>query len=167
VHNCIYQISTTPVKQEDYITESDFADHPFIGSVADCVGSSNDRGEDLRGFISMLGYWEIAHVTTVTEDSTVSFALVPGAKEKYFAGQYKAFVAARDKTVRMGLSEFASGFAFENALGDMDAAFCTNHETYVALGVADEYDLMPLDSFIRHAEIGTYYHIGNTLDYHY
>jgi hypothetical protein len=167
VYNRIYQLSTEPVKQEDYITESDFIEHPFVGSVADCVDESNSRDQDISELMSVLGCTNIASFVTDTKLPTVSFTFVPGAHEIYFSSKYNVFAELREKTSGMGLSEFASGYDFENALWGMNSAFCKKYDIYVALGEPcdSQYEVVPLDHFIRHAEIGTRYYIGGTLGY--
>lgn len=166
MHNRIYQISTSPIKQEDFISENDLTEHPFVSLVADHVDGGTDRVEDVRDFISILGYWESEDYITLTESSSIAFAFLPDAKEKYFSLKYAAFVEARDKTTGMGLSDFASGIAFENALDDMKSAFCYGLGTYMAIKGESEYEIVPLDHFIRHAIIGQRYHIGGTVGYH-
>ena len=156
MHSRIFQITTEPVKPEDYLTESDFCEHWFTNSIADYVDSEVDRNADIKNLRERLT--DVAHF--VDDDS---FELLPQGKEHYFAGAYKAFVAARDKTLVMGISEFAST-GFNEPVYSMKSAFCEKFELYVS---SDEFDTIPFDDFIRCAEVGRRYYIGGTLDYHF
>jgi hypothetical protein len=51
----------------------------------------------------------------------------------------------------------------------MKNLFCDRFSFYVvsAEESSDEFDMTPLDEFIRTAEIGKKYYVGATLDYHY
>jgi hypothetical protein len=157
VHSRIYQITTAPIKPDGYITEADFYDHWFTSSVADYVGDDADRANDLK--------WFREHLSGIASfDTDDSFIIQPGGKEKYFAKAYDSFIAAREKTMKLGLAEFASGDGFSEAVRHMENAFCEEYSFYVS---SDEFDTIPLDDFIRCTEVGTRYYIGGTLDYHF
>jgi len=157
----IFQISESPVKQDDYISISDFIDHWFIGYAAEFVSDDNDRDEDIRDFCG--GLKKTATARFNKKDSAVSFKVLPGGKESYFTEKYESFVVARDKTMGMNLPEFASGHKFAEQMRIMCNAFCLDFDAYVW---TDDYGIIPLDEFIRDAEIGTRYYIGGVLDYH-
>ena len=156
MHSRIYQISTEPVKLEDYLCESDFSEHWFIGSIADYVDRDVDRDADIKNLREHL-------VNVALFDTVDSFVILPSGKETYFADAYAAFTAARDKTISMGLSEFAS-VGFSAPVYSMKNAFCDKFALYVS---SDEFNTIPFDEFIRCADSGCRYYIGGTLDYHY
>jgi hypothetical protein len=156
VHSRIYQIATDPVKKEDYISEHDFFDHWFTDSIADYVSGEVNRAADIKWFRDRLA-------GIAAFDTLDSFVIVPGGREAYFTRAYESFVAAREKTVKLGLAEFASNGEFDGLMHQMRNAFCGKYEFYVS---SDEFDTIPLDDFIRKAEIGRRYYIGGTLDYH-
>lgn len=64
----------------------------------------------------------------------------------------------------MGLPEFSSGGELEGLMYRMKTAYCEKFDFYVS---SDEFDTIPLDEFIRYAEIGRRYYIGGTIDYHF
>ena len=157
MHSKIFQITTAHVKKSDYISESDFIDHWFTNSIADYVDGNTNRAEDIKWFRGRLS-------GVASFDTDDSFVILPGGKEMYFAKAYQSIVAAREKTMTLGLAEFASGEEFSEPVRNMQYAFCDEFSFYVS---SDEFDTIPLDDFIRHTEIGKRYYIGGTLDYHY
>jgi hypothetical protein len=157
VHSRIYQITTAPVKKEDYISEHDFFDHWFTDSIADYVSGDVDRAADIKWLRD--GLADIAAFSTFD-----SFVIVPRGREAYFTRAYESFVAAREKTIELGLAEFASNGEFGGLMYQMRNAFCDKYAFYVS---SDEFDTIPLDEFIRKAEIGRRYYVGGTLDYHF
>lgn len=156
MHSRIYQIAPTPVHRECYLTKCDFIDHWFTSSIADYIDDEVDRDADIKNLCKCLE-------DTVVFETADSFRVLPGGKEMYFAKAYEVFVKARDETLSMGISEFASG-GFEAPMHRMKRAYCDTFEMYIA---SDDLDMSPLDDFIRHAEVGRLYHIGVTLDYHF
>lgn len=156
MHSRIYQIAPTPVKRECYLTPSDFIDHCFTSSVADYIDDEVDRDADLKSLCERLN-------GIAAFEAAESFRVLPGGKEIYFAKAFETFVAARDKTLGMGLSEFASG-GYCESVHIMKRTYCETFDIYVT---SDDLDMIPLDDFIRHAEIGRSYYIGATLDYHF
>jgi len=159
VHSRIFQISTSPVAQADYIKTSDFIDHWFVGSVADYVSSDNDRDEDIQDLRSCFEKRKAAQFNT--NGPIVSFIILPGGKEAYFAKPYEEFTAAIDEIMELGLREFACG-EFDSLVWKMQESYCSKYNFY--LSIDDE--VVPLAKFIRDAVIGTRYYIGGTLDYH-
>jgi len=163
-HNRIFQIRSNPINKEDYIEESDFYGHWFIGSVADYVSSDCNREDDVRNLRDLLVNLRAARFGIDKSYAHISFVLMPNGKEAYFTKAYEDFVAARQKTMAMGLAEFASGSAFAKSVRIMNSSYNSEFEYYVS---ADEGEIITLDDFIRKAEIGKWYYIGGTLDYHY
>ena len=163
-HSRIFQINSTPVREEDYIKEDDFCEHWFIASIADYVSSDCNREDDVRNLRDRLTNLKAARFGIDEHYAHISFVVLPGGKESYFAGAYEAFVTAREKTLDMGLTDFATGAAFAEPVRLMGDSFDSEFGYYVSVG---EDEIITLDEFIRDAEIGTRYYIGGTLDYHY
>ncbi len=160
MHSRIYQITTSPIELDDCISESDFCEHWFVGSIADFVSSDNDRTEDIKSLAERL-----KNVAVFADGDT--FTILPDGREAYFSDAFKVFAAARDQIRSMGLKEFADGAGMGQALWKMKSAFCEDFSFYVSPDAEDGLDVIPLDEFIRNAEIGTKYYVGGTLDYHY
>ena len=159
-HSRIFQITEEPVAPEKFITEIDFCEHLFLDSVADYVSEDVVRFDDTNWLRRQLQ-------NVVSFDTADTFSVLPGGKEVYFAKAYKEFVAARQKTMALGLVEFASGHGFSEPMRIMNDAFNEEFGFYVALGDSDHLEIVTLDVFIRFAEIGRRYYIGGILNYHY
>ena len=156
MHSRIYQITSTPIEEADYISESDFYEHWFTNSIADYVDGDTDRAADIQCLRARLS--DIAFI-----DVDDSFVILPRGKEIYFTKAYEAFLTARNEIMNMSLTEFA-GDGFSESMHRMQNAFCDEFSFYVS---SDEFRTIPFDEFIRYAEIGTRYYIGATLDYHF
>jgi hypothetical protein len=155
VHSRIFQISESPVKKEDFLDESDFTEHWFTNEIADYVSDEVDRLEDISLLRNRLN-----DIVTFDADT---FSLLPNGKKKYFSAAYQTFTEARDKTLGLDLSEFASGKILSELIRKMMDSYCEQFSFYVSL----EDEIITLDEFIRGAENGQTYHIGTTLDYHF
>ena len=159
-HSRIYQITSEPVAPGKLITEDDFCEHWFLGSVADYVNDDVNRLDDCKWLSKRLE-------NVVIFDAPDSFAVLSGGKEIYFAKAYKEFVAARQKTMALGLAEFSSGQGFSELVSIMSDAYNEEFGFYVAKGDSDEFEIVTMDEFVRFAEIGCRYYISGILDYHY
>ena len=159
-HSRIFQIAEEPVSVEDYIEEHDFYENWFVGAIADYVSSDCTRDDDLKSLRFLLERNKAASFN----ESNNSFTIIPGGKESYFAQAYDNFATEREKTLNVGLTEFASSGDFAESVRLMGAAFNEEFSYYV---VPFEDEIITLDEFIRYAEIGKHYYIGGTLDYHY
>jgi hypothetical protein len=95
---------------------------------------------------------------------TDAFIILPGGKERYFADAYSKFAYARNKTLTLGLTEFADGDEYAATVQIMKDSFCEKYGFYVS---SDDFDVIEFDNFIRHAETGKKYYIGGTVGYHF
>lgn len=84
MHSRIFQLTTTPLDKEEYISEWDFTEHPFVGSIADYVSDDCIREEDIE--------WlkERAKGYRVETDDRGAFLEVY-SKEEYFKTAYERF----------------------------------------------------------------------------
>ena len=160
MHSRIFQITTNPVQDEDYISEYGFFEHWFVGAIADYVNAHNDQAEDIK----YLRSWLEANKVAAFDESGDSFTVLPGGREAYFTRAYDTFVAARAKTFSMSLSDFASAGEFGGAMWQMSNSFNDKFAYYVS---SDEFDTISFDEFIRSSETEKRYYIGGTLDYHF
>jgi hypothetical protein len=156
----IFQITEEPVAPEEFITEDSFCDHWFLASVAEYVSDDISRPDDCKWLRRQLE--NVAHF-----DTADTFTILPGGKETYFAKAYDEFIAARHKTMTLGLAEFSSGHDFSEPLSVMRDAYNEEFGFYAALGDSDEFEIVTMDEFIRDAEIGRRCYIGGIIDYHY
>ena len=161
MYSRIYQITTAPVTPEEYLSDNDFCEHWFTGSIADYVDDGIDRSYELGCFRESL---EKSKVAIFADDG--SFMILPGGKEAYFSGAYKNFAETVKKAAKVSLAEFSG--ACPNDCASLayliKNSFCEKFGPYVS---SDEFDTIPLDEFIRDAAVGETYHIGGILDYHW
>lgn len=159
MHGTIYQITTVPVEIDDYISEYDFYEHWFVGSIADYVAGDLNRGYELSCFRKSL---ENIGVATFTDDE--SFTILPNGKTTWFQGQHKGFIAAAKKASELRLEEFSSVGDNDMLVFEIQSSFCDEFGPYVS---SEEFDTIPLDKFIRNCKPGEKYYIGGVLDYHW
>jgi len=157
----IYQITTKPLSVEEYITEHEFIDDTvFIGNISDGVsGRDIDRNEEIQNFREWLTEKEVA---LFNDDD--SFFIMLGGKEKYFETAYIRFLEAVKKAVNITHKEFAGGTDCAELVRQISVNFCEKFSPYIS---SDEFCTIPLDKFIREAEIGKRYYINGILHYHW
>ena len=155
-HSRIYQIAIKVIPEEDYLLADHFLDHWFTNTVADYVEDNTDRASDIRWFKEILG-------DSARFETDNSFVIQPGGKEKYLQTAYLSFENACLTALSIDLTKFATINSISMLLFDINKAFCDEYSFYVS---SDTFGLIPLDEFIRSAEIGKRYFIGGTLEYH-
>ena len=152
MHSRIFQLSTTPILKCDYIDASDFDEHWFTNEIADYVAGC-DRVNAISWLTACLAGGEIkldAH----------GYYLVIHDKEKYFASVYEEFMKSVRAVQNCTLTQFANG-EFSHHVWRIKN--CHDER----FGFYAEFDgLMTFAQFVRMAEIGAKYYIGNALDYH-
>ena len=159
MHSRIFQITTEYVQKEEYISESDFWEHWFVGNIADYVSDDVDRAEEI---LNLRQYFESMKVAEFSEDN--SFKLLTDGKVKYFKTEFKRFSESVKKAADVNLEEFASGAKCEDLVFNIKSSYCDKFGWYVS---SEEFGTIPMDEFIRSAEPGKRYYIGGVLDYHW
>lgn len=155
-HSRIFQISREKISKDKYITEDRYYDS-FVGEIADYIDTAEDRTEDIKWLKDSLK--GIATIDLKKGLMTIT------NKENYFKGFYEEFIKAAKEI---------AGAAFED--------FCTTKLSF------DEYHLrsmyndcfdfymddngecygnQTLMNFLRNANNGDKFYIGQVFDYHY
>lgn len=158
----IFQIEKQPISEDGYITPDDFCESRFLETSADYILDNDDRDEGIQALQALLQGRNIS----CFRESDSSFVILPGGREAYFAPAYKAFVDAREASMKMGLTEFANDEPhsdFSYILWRMNNYYCSKVDSYIS---SEEFGIIPLDKFIRQAELGARYYIGGVLNYH-
>ena len=158
MHSRIFQISKEPIHKCDYIEESYYWDHWFVGSVADYVNGYTDRNDDIKW---LKDCYEERGLSFGMDDNGEYLIVVD--KTKYFAGKFEAFKKALKELSEATHNDFTSGEC-GYILYNLKSAYCDKFGFYVEM---KDDDTIEFDSFIRLAEIGDKYYIGATIDYHY
>ena len=157
MHSRIYQISTTPIDKIDYIEESHYYDHWFVGSVADYVNDNTDRDDDIKWLKDC--YEERG--LSFGADNNGEYFIVED-KDKYFTVKFEAFQKALKELSKTTLDDFVKGEC-GYSLYSLKVAYCEKFGFYVE---SEGDSTIGFDSFVRLATIGDKYYIGATIDYH-
>lgn len=156
----IYQISTFPICEDDYITASDYEDSWFVPSIAEYVRDTADRQLGVRALLTML---ESKQMATVNHE-TNSFMLLPNVQSIYFEGRYSRFRKLLAALSRVQEDRFIYyQDEIEGLLLQLNGCFSEQFGAYIA---GNNEGLIPLDEFIRTADEGVTYYVGGIVDYH-
>ena len=152
MHSRIFQASTKPIQEYEYLSESDYWEHWFLNSVADYVVDSDDRNEDIE--------WlkECARGYTVDCDENGDYFVIT-SKVEYFKNAFKNFTELLGKIKDYTIENFAAGM---HEMWGLQNAYEEKFGFYVDM----HGELMSFDSFVRHCTEGEKYYIGGTLDFH-
>ena len=155
MHSRIYQISSEPIKEENLIEEYRYDEWNRADYVVKET-SETDIESDLE--------WLQTANKGITVD-TKAKTIVITSKKEYFDEKHDKFKELLEKLQDVTLEEFISTknhFTVE----DLKDAYEDKHGFYV-----DDNDewigLTNLDNWVRNAEEGKVYYIGNIFDYHF
>jgi hypothetical protein len=144
-----------PIKENEYITESDYWDHWFTREIADYVNECTNRDSDIKWLSDC---YEDKGVTFDSDENGKYFIVT--SREEYFADKFIKFKGFLANVAECSLEEFSKG------LRDMwfvkDA-----YEERFAFYVDADGEVMTFDSFVRGCAVNEKYYIGGTMDYHW
>ena len=155
MHSRIFQVSTKPISQDDYIKETDYWDHWFINRIADYVNGDTDRDYDIQWFKDCYSSKGIEFGS----DDNGEYIIVQ-SKEAYFKDAFNRF---------QGLLNNIKGYNLQNFIEGIDEMWELNSEHEEKYGFyieSEEYDLITIDHFVRCCKSNKKYYIGATIDYH-
>lgn len=158
MHSRIFQVSSKPVDRDNYISESNYYDGWFVGSVADYVADVEE--EDQKDSIDWLDKYAAGSLKIEGNKVTVI------NKEEFFRRDYDNFIKALDDLKNITLNQFTTG------KGDLDlnvyrlnSAYEDRYGFYV--DDCGEYGgLMTINEFMRTKKDGDVFYIGGVVDYH-
>ncbi|NLW24677.1 MAG: hypothetical protein GXY91_05485 [Clostridia bacterium] len=149
MHSRIFQLSDEKINKDDFITEENFYEDSFIGSVADYVSDNIDRKEDIKWLMSCL---EPYGVKLDKEEESIVFP--KGFKQRYFEERFKKF---KETVNGMTLNDFCDSIKAWQLSQIIEKKF----DFYIYVSYPQ-----PLDDFIRDLEEEKKYFIGGIVDYH-
>ena len=155
MHSRIFQVSTTPISEDDYITESDYWDHWFTRSIADYVNENTERYDDIQWLIDC---YFIRGIEFGTDDC--GEYMIVKSKEKYFQNAFNRFQELLDKIKTYNLEDFIEG------ISEMWSLKNEYEEKFGFYIESEENGLTTIDDFIRGCNVNEKYYIGGTIDYH-
>lgn len=158
MHSRIFELSRSPIKASNRMTDSDIPDW-FFTSVCDYAVPSGQREQDIDW---LTGYF---HGLCSRDGIKLSFA--PDIKEKCFRDSYEAFKSAASMLAETDYETFAG--LKENTVFQL-----------ARLGISDSYEdrfgfyiytpesetLQPLDTWLRSTDTSKPFYVGGTIDYH-
>ena len=155
MHSRIFQISSKPIDEKNYINEDRYYSHDtgFVGSVADYVVASNEPSDY---------EWLNSQPGISVDLRNMTFKLV--SKEDYFRASYKDFKDHLAEAEQMTFEDFICGRSTKTFV-----LLANSYEDRYAVYVDDIDEcngLITLDDFVRNSENGTVWHLGATINYH-
>ena len=158
MHSRIYQISKQPIDKDDYIEESRYYDHWFIGAIADYVNGDTDREADIEW---IKGCYDNKGLSFGTDDAGEYFVVTD--KAKYFAERFEMFQETIKELSKFTLDDFASNRS-RMQMCTLESIYDDEFAFYVD---GDDTGLETFYSCIRSSSNGTKFYIGATIEYHY
>lgn len=152
MHGRIYQMSTEPIHESDYITEDEFIDNGFVGFVADYVSSDDiDNEEEIRDLVEYLTPYGVSY-----DLASRSIVFHKGFKVRYFSDR---FGKLKEYVNNLTLDKFA-----QDTLVSFRLKQCIEDESssYVYL----DGSLYTFDYFVRQLDETKMYYLGAVLDFH-
>ena len=156
MHSRIFQVSTNPIKKEDYTDDSEYYDHWFTRSVADYVIDSAYRDGDLKWLEDC---YESQGIEFGKDDN--GEYLIIKSKHKYFENSFTKFMETIDKISSYTIDDFINGFS---EMWHLKNAYEVKYGFYTDV---EDYGLITIDEFVRKFSENVKFYIGGTLDYHY
>lgn len=157
MHSRIFQISKTPICKDDYIDESRYYDHWFVGSVADYVNGDTNREDDIMWLAECYGKRGISF----GKDDYGKYFIIED-RAKFFGLDFEQFRKVLKEISTTTLDDFIGGKCGWQ-LCSLKAAYSDEIGFYVD---GDEIGFETFSDFVRYAELSVKYYIGATIDYH-
>ena len=150
----IFQISTEPITEENYIDECRY-DNYFVGqNGVDYVVESDSRADDLK-------WLKTANKGIEVTENTIKVI----SKKEYFEKSFEEFQELLEKLSNYTTEDFIDPKNWLDFYRLKDAYDNTNG---FQIDDNDEYfGITSLDNFVRTVEEGKTYYIGKTFDYHF
>lgn len=155
MHSRIFQLATSEIEPDDYLSELDFdSEDYFVGPIADYVSSDCDRKEDIRFLLELYKEHGIQYEEDEQGNSYLVFS--DSFKKNYFENRFNKIANdLSNMTLEQFASDYSTVYKISNAIEDKFGfyVYFDHPETF--------------DSFVRCLTPGTRYYIGGTVDYHY
>ncbi|MBR2132553.1 MAG: hypothetical protein IJ955_08500 [Oscillospiraceae bacterium] len=159
MRSTIYELSTNPVPVHQRISPGYLPDW-FFSSICDYATkmSTTEREES----IAML----VAHFRDLCIRNGDQLRFSPLLKQHYFKESYEYFMETAKALSETNYDIFAGitpAPAFQTALHNFMESYADKHSFYVY----EAEKLIPLDCWIRSADISKIFYIGGTIHYYY
>lgn len=174
MYSRIYQLSTSPISKDEFITTEDIAYAPFnfIGDIADYVDDIPEAqiGSEFVALYRAMSHANNSHPFAVnmvktTLDSPHTFIFGDNFRIGYFADKFANFQTMLERLSGIDQETFSTNEA--NSLGYMMYLLREAVDNRFGYYIWIDDDLLTLDEFVRSCELNTPYYCGNVLDYHF
>ena len=157
MHSRIFQVSKNKITKDNLIKEYRYNDY-FVGKVADYVVDSENKKADLEWLTSCNKGLEL-----MVEDNCYKLKVV--SKAEYFEKKFEDFQENIEKLSNYSLEDFMDNSKWLDMYHLKD-----NYDNEYGFYIDDNdeyFGIATFDHFMRNAEDGDVYYIGNTFDYHF
>lgn len=161
MHCNIFELSNSPVPEEEQYSEVDIPDQ-FFGSIADHATdvTEEDREDAIEYFVECLG------AGCTFKDGELRFA--DDVKERYFRSSYANFQASLKALMSIDFEAFSGqrkAYELHSALSQLNQTVEDKFGHYIYY--RDTEALIPVDSWMRAADLSRCFYFGGVIDYHW
>lgn len=160
MHSTVFELSERPVPAGRWITPGYLPDWFFSGADYAERMSCAEREGSIAALVDCLGG------DCIRQGDCLTFA--PVLRERYFRERYRCFHAAAQMLANAEYEVF-SGItpapAFLLALHGLRESYEDRHGFYIYQAARNT--LLPLDRWLRSADLSLPYYVGGTIHYHY
>ena len=154
MHSRIFQVSSEPITEENYISEYRYDDY-FVGqNGVDYVVESDSKQDDLNWLKNTSKGIEVT-------ENTIKVV----SKKEYFEKSFEEFQEYLEKLSSYNMEDFIDPknwldfYHLKDAYDNTDGFQIDDNDEY--------FGITSLDNFVRNVEEGKTYYIGKTFDYHF
>ena len=153
MHSRIFQVSTEPITEENYISEYRYDEYLVGQDGIDYVVESESRTDDIE--------WLKNHKGLEITENTIKVV----SKKEYFEKSFEEFQEYVEKFSNYTIEDFMNPqnwldfYRLKDAYDDQNGFKIDDNDEY--------FGITSLDNFVRNVEEGKTYYIGKTFDYHF
>ena len=154
MHSRIFQVSSEPITEENYISEYRYDEYLVGQDGIDYVVESDSKQDDLNWLKNTSKGIEVT-------ENTIKVT----SKKEYFEKSFEEFQEYVEKLSNYNMEDFINP---QNWLDFYRLKDAYDSENGFKIDDNDEYfGITSLDNFVRNVEEGETYYIGKTFDYHF
>jgi len=160
MHSYIFQVFESPCPQKKWASEEIFWEHPDALPVANGTSPVEDR----TIAIASLGKWLADN--RLGKLSGETFMVNTQAADRHFEGRFIAFQQAISALQQLDERQFLHEHdQVQNLIDNLSRTFTDKYDAYML--VSSSIPPLPMDEFIRKAQLNMPYYIGTVLDFCY
>lgn len=151
----MYELSKTPIGEDEWVYEDIILDSSFVGSIADYVTTMTleEREESILDFVQ-----SFPEGTVLYDSSEESIVFAENIKEIYFNKKFELF---KEKASLMTFDEFVHGPGYK--VHEIQNLISAKSDNYV---YSQEEAWTSMDTFFRYVTPGQKYYFGGAIAFH-